>query len=88
MTDFLEALFNYLKTASDNEYVMFSLILVCIMLLFNNWKISNAYKDRLKDKDEHIEDLVKQRNMFQEKLLNLIDIKRESTSSDKPQEEK
>lgn len=63
----------------DNDEIVVALIIALGILLYNNIKSFFEYRARLRDKDKAIEDLVQQRNLFQDKVLNPTNIQRKSS---------
>ena len=67
----------------NNDSVVISLLFAGIALVFTNISNYISFRGRLKDKDKRIEDLVEQRNKFQEFVLNSKGLERKSSKDEK-----
>jgi uncharacterized membrane protein YqjE len=74
-------LWHALSTASDSTIAV--LVLGMVALMFSHWQIRRSYKERLADKDKHIEELIVERNRLQDVLLKQVGVKRESSEEAK-----
>lgn len=63
-------LWHALSTASDSTIAV--LVIGIIALMFSHWQIRKAYKERLADKDQYIQDLIRQRDRLQDAVLNQL----------------
>lgn len=63
----------------DNDPIVIALIIGWAALLFANFRVFLANKARLADKDKHIEDLIKERDKYQEFVLGKKGIARKSS---------
>lgn len=67
----------------NNEPVVLGLIVALFGMLVAFWKQSRATKEILEEKDRRIADLVRERNKFQEIVLELSGVKRQTTGKGK-----
>jgi len=63
----------------NNDPVIAGLIIGLVAVLWANISMFRNFKARLKDKDDHITDLVSERNKLQDYFFKHMDMERKST---------
>lgn len=77
MLQAIKELISVLQDASDG--VVVGMAIAIFVLLIAHFRVWLLYRARLRDKDEHIEHLVEDRNFFQQFMLEERGIERKTT---------
>lgn len=78
--NFGKAIWNILNSP-NNDPIIVALIIAFFALLYLNINNFFSCRARIKDKDKRIEDLVEERNKFQDTVLKLKGIDRKSSKN-------
>ena len=66
--------------SENNEILILALTISIFSILVSYFIVTKQFKNRLKDKDERIEDLIKQRNLYEKHFFSQINKKRKTTA--------
>jgi hypothetical protein len=76
--EFIKSLWQIMNSP-NNDPVVVGLLIAVVALIISHVMNSMSFRARLKDKDKTIEDLVEQRNKFQDLLLQSKGLTRKSS---------
>jgi hypothetical protein len=72
------------KAVNQDSSVVAALVIAVIVLMYSHVHIWLASRARLKDKDRHIEDLIRERNRLQEVLFRQVGRQRTTSRPGSP----
>ena len=70
------------EALSHDPGVVATLLVAVLVLLYSHVHVHMAYRGRLKDKDDHIRDLIQERNRLQQHILNQHGLSRMTSSQE------
>ena len=65
----LAAIKSLIEYVNQEPSILFALVIALIALLYSHFHVWLAYRGRLSDKDNHINDLISERNKLQDFVL-------------------